>query len=59
MHLSAEAWRLREAAREAIAAGDFGRGFTLAVKAEDAQSTHAGEALRELSKWLKGEAQAS
>jgi predicted amidophosphoribosyltransferase len=53
MLLSAEAWWLREAARTAIAAGDFGRGFELAAKAQEAQRTPAGEALRKIGEWLE------
>jgi hypothetical protein len=53
MLLSAEAWWLREAARTAIAAGDFGRGFELAAKAQEVQSTPAGEALRKIGEWLE------
>ena len=52
MHLSAEAWLLREAARQAMAAGDFGRGFELAARAQEAQGTNSGEALRRLCEWL-------
>jgi len=52
MLLAAEAWRLREAARTALAAGEFGRGFELAAGAQDAQSTRAGESLRRLGEWL-------
>ena len=56
MYLSAEAWRLREAARQAIAAGDFGRGSELAAEAQEAQRTPAGEALRALCEWQVAEA---
>ena len=52
MFLAAEAWRLREAARTALEAGEFGSGFDLAVKAQAAQSTRAGESLRRLGGWL-------
>jgi hypothetical protein len=52
MFLSAEAWRLREAARTAIAAGSFERGFELAAKAQEAQSTPAGQTLRTIGEWL-------
>ena len=54
MLLAAEAWRLREAARTVIAAGEFGRGFELAVRAQEAQSTPAGEVLRRIGQWLGG-----
>jgi hypothetical protein len=53
MLLSALAWRLRQAARTSIAAGEFGRAFELAVKAQAAQSTPAGQALRTLGEWMK------
>jgi hypothetical protein len=55
MLLSAEAWRLREAARTAIAYGSFERGFELAVKAQEAQSTPAGKTLRTIGEWLMNE----
>lgn len=54
MHLSAEAWRLRQAARTTIAAGDYGRSLELAVQARQTQSTPAGEALCKLSEWAGG-----
>ncbi len=52
MRLAAEAWRLREAARTALAAGEFGLCVDLATKAEEAQRTSAGEALRRIGEWL-------
>ncbi len=52
MQLSAEAWRLREAARTALAAGEFGLCFELAARAQEVQSTRAGQALREIAQWL-------
>ena len=52
MFLAAEAWRLRVAARMAIGAGEFGRGFELAAQAQDTQGTVAGGALRRLGAWL-------
>jgi hypothetical protein len=55
MLLAAEAWRLREGARTAIVAGEFRRGSGLAAKAQEAQSTPAGEALRRLGEWLEAE----
>lgn len=55
MHLSAEAWRLREAARASIGTGDFARGFELAAQANGTQRTEAGEALLLLCQWLKHE----
>ena len=52
MHLSAEAWRLREEARASIAMGDFGRGFELATEADGVQRTEAGKALLQVCQWL-------
>jgi hypothetical protein len=52
MVLAAEAWRLREAARTAIAAGEFARASELAARAQQAQSTRAGEGLLTLGEWL-------
>jgi hypothetical protein len=56
MALAAEAWKLREAARAAIAAGEFASGFELAARAEEVRRTQSGEALRKLSQWLREEA---
>jgi predicted amidophosphoribosyltransferase len=55
MFLAAQAWRLRESARTAMAAGDFARGLELAAKAQEAQGTRAGEALLKIGKWLQAE----
>ena len=52
MQLSAEAWRLREAARTALAAGEFGLCLERAMQAQEVQSTPTGEALRKISEWL-------
>jgi phage shock protein A len=52
MRLAAEAWRLREAARTALQAGEFGLCCELATRAQEMQSTRAGEALRRLGEWL-------
>jgi hypothetical protein len=52
MLLAAKAWRLREAARTAIVAGEFERASELAARAQQAQSTRAGEGLLTLGKWL-------
>ena len=54
MLLTAEAWRLREAARGAIAAGEFERAFELAGGAQETQATPAGAALLRLGAWLRG-----
>jgi len=52
MTIAAEAWRLREAVRRAIVAGEFGRALELAGKAQEAQATPAGGTLLRLSAWL-------
>ena len=52
MRLTTEAWQLRQAARTAIAAGEFQRGVELAGQAQERQSTSAGEALRTIGAWL-------
>jgi hypothetical protein len=54
MLLAAEAWRLREAARGAIAAGEFQRAFELARGAQETQATPGGQALLRLGAWLGG-----
>lgn len=52
MLLSVKAWQLRQAARQALDAGDFGRALGLAIEAQGAQNTESGEALRLLGAWL-------
>ena len=52
MRLAAEAWRLRESARTAIASGDFVRSLELAAKAQQVQATPQGEALLKIGEWL-------
>jgi hypothetical protein len=52
MTLAASAWRLRQAARLAIAAGDAARAGTLASQAEQICHTPAGSRLQALSAWL-------
>ena len=52
MLLSAEAWRKREAARNALAAGEFDTGWTLAAEAQQAQRTESGNLLLNLCAWL-------
>jgi len=54
MRIAAEAWSLREAARRAILAGEFGLAFKLAGSAQGTQATPAGEALLKLGAWLQG-----
>jgi hypothetical protein len=46
MLLAVEAWRLRQAARQALNAGDVERALRLAIEAQGIQSTESGEALR-------------
>jgi len=52
MRLSAESWRMRGEAREALSSAEFQRAGELADQAQQAQSTNAGAALRLLCKWL-------
>jgi hypothetical protein len=49
MILAVRSWKLREAARSAMEAGAFERAFGLAAKAQEAQWTAGGEALRVVS----------
>jgi hypothetical protein len=53
MLLSAEAWQLRQAARQALAAGNVERALRLSTNAQGIQHTSSGDALRMLSAWLK------
>ncbi len=55
MGLVASAWRLREAARQAIAEGDVMRARTLAAQAQELCRTPAGRDLEMVSGWLAGE----
>ena len=52
MRLSVEAWMLREAARDSLAAGDFAGAYRLGVQAQRLQVTGEGGALCLLSAWL-------
>ena len=52
MGLAAGAWRLREAARRAIAAGDLARARALASEAQDICRTPAGRDLEMVGSWL-------
>ena len=52
MRLSVAAWRLREAARDSLAAGDFASAYRLAARAQRLQVTGEGRALCLLSAWL-------
>lgn len=53
MRLTVEAWMFREAARDALAAGDFGHAHRLAAQARRRRVTREGEALCLLSAWLE------
>lgn len=51
MRLSVKAWQLRQAARQALHAGDVGGALQFATAAQGIQSTESGEALRLLAAW--------
>jgi hypothetical protein len=52
MGLVASAWRLREAARQAIAAGDMVQARALAAEAQELCRTPAGRDLEMITSWL-------
>jgi hypothetical protein len=54
MMLVASSWRLRQAARLALAAGDCARSLGLASQAQQICYTPAGSRLEALSRWLAG-----
>jgi hypothetical protein len=54
MGLAAGAWRMREAARDAIFLGDVARARALASKAQEICRTPAGRNLEMVSVWLSG-----
>jgi hypothetical protein len=54
MTLAALAWRLRQAAREAVAGGDFARAQELAARAQEVCYTPGGRRLEWLSGCLGG-----
>ena len=54
MVLAVRAWKLREAARNAVRAGDFEQGYELAVAAQGVQRTREADALRLASGWMAG-----
>ena len=54
MGLAAGAWRMREAARRAIAGGDLALARALASQAQEICRTAAGRDLEMLSSWLAG-----
>ena len=53
MLLAVKAWQLRQAARQALDAGDVEVALGLAMEAQAVQDTESGEALRLLGAWLK------
>jgi predicted amidophosphoribosyltransferase len=52
MLLAGQAWALRQAARRALAAGDFQAALELAVVAQRSHTTASGDALAQLNAWL-------
>ena len=54
MRLAAAAWRMREAARDAISLGDMARARALASQAQEVCQTPAGRDLEMVSGWLSG-----
>ena len=52
MRLAAKAYHLREDARQALRAEQWGRAGNLAAEAQATCSTQKGEGLRRLSAWL-------
>ena len=54
MRLAVGAWRMREAARDAISVGDLARARALAAKAQEICRTPAGWDLEMVSSWLAG-----
>jgi hypothetical protein len=54
MELAAGAWRLREAARDALAEGDSTRAQALAAQAQRICRTPAGARLESVTHWLAG-----
>ena len=56
MLLAVKSWQLRQAARQALEAGDVDRALGLATEAQAIQGTQRGEALRLLSAWLRTDA---
>lgn len=54
MALVVTAWRLREAARQAIGEGDMMRASALAAQAQELCRTPAGRDLEMVAAWLEG-----
>ena len=59
MRMAVRAWHLREAARDALAAGDVHAARDLVSRAERLQHTPQGARLRLLAGWLAGSASAA
>jgi hypothetical protein len=53
MELTIRAWRLRQAAREALRAGRIGTSVQLVGKAELLQQTETGSRLKLVTEWLQ------
>jgi hypothetical protein len=53
MLLAVKAWQLRQAARDALDAGNVERALELAAEAQSMQATESGAMLRLLGAWLK------
>jgi hypothetical protein len=53
MVLAVKAWQWRQAARQALGAGDVERALGLAIEAQGIQETESGGALRLLGAWLR------
>ena len=53
MLLALKSWRLRQLARDALAAGDLERASRLAEAAQSTQRTPAGEALWVVTAWCQ------
>lgn len=58
MRIAATAWRMRQAARQALEAGAPARALELAAEAQHVHRTPGGEALRLLIGWLSARADA-
>jgi predicted amidophosphoribosyltransferase len=54
MALAASAWRMRQAARQALAAGEIAQARDLAGRAQQICYTPAGRRMEALSAWLGG-----
>jgi predicted amidophosphoribosyltransferase len=52
MVLSVKAWQSRQAARQALGAGEIGQALHHALRAQEFQQTPQGQSLRVLCEWL-------